>query len=215
MPPTPRILLLLVLLASLLCALTAVGGIVLGVIGQAWFVLAFEIVVLISGLMGVLVGIGKFRDAPALATLCVGGCVLVAALLSEPTFVARILQGASGAAQTIAGVNLRPWALARAGTGGGLIVLSALMVQVRRPSQSFPFLLRGALYAAPVIASVAALAIPGLRSTLATWPLTAIVALVLVAFFVLSALVSISAQNFIRAFEVAIPDHSSPPTAGA
>lgn len=213
MPPTPRFLLVIVLLASGACALSALGGIALGVLGAAWFLLAFEVIVLLAGIMGVLVGIGRFRDAPALATLCVGGCVLVAAVLSEPTFVARLLQGSAGAAQTIAGVSLLPWALARAATGAGLIAVSALIVLSRRPAQSAPFLLRGVLYGAPVFAILAALVVPSVRGSLSGLPLSAIVAIAIAGFFVLGALFSVSVHNIIRAFEVAIPDRSLAPGA--
>lgn len=215
MPPTPRFLLVLVLLASAACVLTALGGVALGVLGSAWFLLAFEIIVLMAGLMGVLVGLGRFRDAPALATLCVGGCVFVAAVLSEPTFVARVLQGSSGAAQSIAGFNLRPWALGRAGLGACLMVVSALIVLSRRPSLSLPFLIRGVLYGAPVLAILAALFVPPVRAALSGLPLSAIVAIAIVGFFVLGAFFSISVQNIIRAFEVAIPDRSLPPATNA
>lgn len=210
MPPTPKMLLLPVLLISALCLLSAIGGIVLGVRGGAWFLLAFEVVVLIAAFMGVLVGVGRFRDAPALATLCVGGCVFIAAVLSEPTFVARVLQGSASAAQTIAGVNLRAWALGRIGAGACLIGIAGLMVLVRWPSRSLPFLIRGALLGAPVVASLGVLVVPSIRAGLIGLPLTAIVSIVIVAFFVLGALFSASVQNLILAFDVGIPDRSVP-----
>jgi hypothetical protein len=215
MPPTPRILLLIVLLISAVCALTAVGGIVLGILGSAWFLVAFEVVVLFAGAMGVLTGVGRFREAPALATLCVGGCVFVAAVLSEPTFVARLLQGSSGAAQTIAGVSLRPLALGRAGAGALLIALSALMVLSRRPALSLPFLIRSVLCGAPVVAALASMFVPPVRQALSGLPLSAIVAIAIVGFFVLGALFSVSVQNLIRAFEVAIPDRTVSPLQNA
>ncbi len=205
MTQPPRLLLILVLLISLVCALSAIGGVVLAVLGDAWFLLAFEVVVLLASGMGLMIGLGKLRDAPALGTFCIGGCVLVAAVLSEPTLMARVLQGGSSAPKTIAGVNMLHWSLARICAGATLIIISALLVLSRRPAASIPFLVRSILFGLPVVATLSVLVAPPVRSTLVALPLAAIVAIVIAAFFVLGALFSVSAHNLIRAFEVAIP----------
>lgn len=211
-PKPPRLLLLSVLLLSLYCAATGAVGAALGVIGDAWFVFAFSLVTLLASLFGVAVGLGRSAEAPALATLCVGGCVFVGAVLAEPTFVARVLEGSSVQSRIIAGVNLRFWALSHVGVGAALIALSGLIVLARRPSESLRMLLRGALFAAPVVVCLGLLAAPSIRARVATLPQAVIVSLVIVAFFVLGVLLSIAVQNVIRAFEIAIPDAAGDPS---
>lgn len=211
MPSPPRPILLLILAISLVCGLTSLAGVALGFIGSAWFVLAFEVVTLAASVMGVLTGLGRFNDAPALAALCAGGCVFVAALLAEPTFAARLIQGDAGDSQVIAGVRLLPWAVARIAAGALLISLSALIVLIRRPRASLPLFLRGLAFLAIPAASLAALTFPGIRRSLDSLPGELLTALAIAGFFLFATLVSIALQHLIRAFEVAIDDESAAP----
>ncbi len=203
----PRPILLIILAISLLCGVTSLTGIALAALASAWFILAFEIVVLVASIMGALTGFARFNDAPALATLCTGACVFVAALLAEPTFAARLIQGGAGDSQIIAGVRILPWALARLAAGSLLIALSALIVLLRRPRASLPFLARGLASLAPILAALAAFLFPPVRSAMNSLPNELLAALAIAGFFLFATLFSIALQQLIQAFEVAIDHH--------
>ena len=83
--PTPIRMICLVI--SVLTALTALAGIVIGVVDRDPFLTAFEVVVLLASIFGVLAGAGKLRGLEAATMLCAGGTVFVAAVLSEPSVI--------------------------------------------------------------------------------------------------------------------------------
>ncbi len=191
------------LLISLACLLTAPGGIVLGVIGANWFLVAFEAVAFFSSVFGLLTAIGRFREAPALSLFCAGGSIMVAAMLAEPALVSRVLQGGTTAPAVIAGIPIAPFAIGRILAGALLVLLSAMTVLSRRPRQSLAYLVRGIVLGAPVAALGAVVLSARLRGMLPSLPGPLSVMLGVIGFFVVGALISLSAHNLIRAFEVA------------
>lgn len=216
MPGTPRPILMLTLLASLFCVITALGGIVLASIGQRWYMLAFEVCVLVTSVCGVLLGLGKLRAGPAMSIVCVGGVTLVGSILAEPAIVARVVQGSTSVIPPIAGVNIVPWVYARVLIGLGLVALAGLTVLLRKPRVSLPLLVKGVLLGLPVAASGAFVVVPGLRSMVLSLPTLGQIILAIVGFFVIGALVSLSGHCLIRAFEVgAMMDESEEPKPAA
>lgn len=210
MAPPPRIISLLALLASLFCALTALAGIPLAAMDQRWYMLAFEVVVLVSSSIGVLQGLGRVQTGPAIGMLCNGGVVCVAAILSEPTLVANVMQGSRNPIPPLLGISILPWILARLGTGAALIALSGLTVLLRKPGESFPLLVRGVLAGAPVVALAAAMVLPAVRGRFLALPGLAQVMLFIVGVFVVGVLVSISGHCIIRAFEIGAVSEPDP-----
>lgn len=204
----PRALLVTTGLVAAVVALSAVGGIVLGAMGRQWFLIAFDSVVLLSCGFAALLAVGKFRDAPALTTLIAAAATFTGAVLVEPSVATRFIQGGGGTTGTvIAGVPLIPLALARLVAAlalGGLAVLIALS---RRPKESAAYLLRAALLAAPLALVAGAVMVPGVRSWAMNLPSAAQTLVVILGFFVLGALFSVSVHNLIRAFEVALPEN--------
>ena len=68
----------------------------------AWFMLGFELVLVVGAVMGVLTGLGRFREGPAAAIACVAGVTLVASFL-----------GYLGAGRQLYGHDLLPPLVAR------------------------------------------------------------------------------------------------------
>lgn len=138
MPP-PRWISLLVTLLSGLIALWALVGAILSVAlapTPIWTLLGFEAVIAVAGGLGVFLGLGKYREAPALAIACVAGTILVGSFL-----------GYRGSAGAIGSLSLKPWIMGRLAIGLTLALLAALTVLVRN-RQSWPALFAGLAFAA-------------------------------------------------------------------
>jgi len=138
MPP-PRWISLLVTLLSGLTALWALVGAILSVTlapTPIWTLLGFETVIAVSGVLGVFLGLGKYREAPALALICVAGAILVGSFL-----------GYRGSAGAIGTLSLKPWIMGRLAVGLTLALLAALTVLVRS-RKSWPALFAGLAFAA-------------------------------------------------------------------
>ena len=136
------------LTVSAVLGLSALGGGVLAVSGSQplWFFLAFEIIVLVAAVFGVVVGRGRFSDAPALSLLCVAGSVAAATLF-----------GFLRARDTITVVDMQTVLLARWAACGVLGCIAGWTVLARRPAKSLPLLARGMVLAAIFFASLAAM----------------------------------------------------------
>lgn len=210
MPRTPRFILLIVLLIAAFGVLTSLAGIPLAFIAHRWYLLAFEAVVLVSCLSGVMLGAGRFPSGHALGMLSIGGVMVITGALSEPALVARFIQGGTSAAQPVAGVNIVPWLLARIGLGMALIALSGLIVLMRRPGLSLPLLIKGMLFGAPVLAVGVVFVSPSLRGRLTNLPDIAQVLLAIVGAAVIGTLITISGHCIIRAFEIGAIEETPP-----
>jgi len=208
----PKALLVLAGLLAALIALSAVGGIVLGVIGRQWFLIAFDTVVLVTCGFASLLALGRFRDAPALAALIGAGATFTGAVLVEPSVATRVIQGGGGATGTvIAGIPLIPLALARVGASFALGALGVLIALSRRPKQSIAYLVRAAILALPLAALAAAALVPAARQWANNLPGAVTVLAVIFGFFIFGALFAASVHCLIRAFEVNLPENDPPP----
>jgi len=202
--PKPARLLSLVICAA--TALSAVGGVVLGIVARSSdpFLWAFESVVLISSAGGVWAGLGKIRGAEAMAMFCTGGVVFVAAVLSAPALVTGLLQGGTGLSAQAGGINLVPWVLVRLLAAAALISLSGLVILLRSPRKSGALLLIGILTSTPVIALGAFVWLGPGRSAFASLDPAIQVFLASIGFIVIAALIAVSGHHVIRAFEIGI-----------
>ncbi len=155
-PPSPA-LRRAVLVLSLLLGASSLAGLGLALMGTSSIIigmLGFEVVVLVSAVIAILCGLGRFTNGYAMALACAAGTALGATLLgfldARPNFVsspdmARVLRGIVMARVLIA-VAL--------GALGALAVFS-------RNSSSWGSLGRGLLMAAPVVISGVLLAMFG------------------------------------------------------
>lgn len=130
------------MLIGLLSALTAawafVGVILAVTLPQTpiWTLFGFELVIAVSSLLGVLLGLGRFREAPALALACVAGTILVGSFL-----------GYRGSAGAVGSLSLKTWVVGRIAIGAVLAALAALTVLVRN-RKSWGALCLGAMFGA-------------------------------------------------------------------
>lgn len=114
--------------------------------GSAWFMLGFELCVLLAAVFGVLSGLGRFKKDVAMIWSCVAGCVAVSSFV-----------GALSAGRKLFDVGLEPWMAARF-AAAGVFVLTALFEATRaQAGRAWPLLLRGALCLLPVLVVAAAL----------------------------------------------------------
>jgi hypothetical protein len=143
-PTWTRGLVLLLSLALLVSGLAG-AGISLSQGRPLWFLLAFESLVVVSAMFGVMAARGRFAEAPALAILCVTG-----------TIVAASLFGYLGAGRLVSIVNMKYWLLGRCAAAAVLVMLAGWTVLSRQPRASMPLLIRGAAFGAVFLASVAA-----------------------------------------------------------
>lgn len=197
------------LILSGFCLLTAPGGMYIAATTGRWYMLAFEVIVLIASITGVLTGLGRLKSGPAMSMFATGGVVGVCAVLSEPNFVSRVVQGGGG--QTSAGFNLVPWIVARVLVGGGLVGLAGLTLLLRRARVSLPLLVKGVLLGLPVVCGAGAMLVPSVRAAVQSLSMVQSALLVVFGCFLVGALVSLSGHCLIRAFEVGVEDGSATP----
>lgn len=168
---------------------------------MAAFVMALELVVVLAGVFGVLVGLGRIRTGQAVTLLCVGAAGAVASQVGP-----LVVDG------QLAGVQLRPYALGRLALGAGLMLIAGLVVLSRKPGLSVPMLVKGVLWGTPLVAALAiSMGVGPLQSvkdsittTLGGLPNVAQIVAALAAFAAFCVLVSASAHYIIRAFIVGV-----------
>lgn len=137
---------LLVLILSGVVALSALAGgaIMLTTDKPSWFFVGFELVVVMAGVFGVLLGRGKFAEAPAMVLLCLAGAVGVGSVL-----------GYVGAGRNLAGVDLRLWVIGRVGAAGVFAALAGLTVLARRPGPAWKALGTGLVFGVLTLGTLA------------------------------------------------------------
>jgi len=129
-----------------LSAVTTAGLAVLNPAGPAWFMLGFELCVLLATVFGVLTALGRFQQGVAMIWICIAGCVAVASFV-----------GALSAGRKLFDIGLEPWVAARF-AAAGVFVLAALFEATRaQAGRAWPLLLKGASCLLPVLVVAAAL----------------------------------------------------------
>lgn len=167
---------------------------------KPWFLAGFEIVTLVVGVFGVLIGLGRVREGVPLALVCVAGGV-----------AAMSLFGYQGAGRAIVGLTSSPitlsgWLIARFAAAGMLIVCAGVVMIRRRLNVAVPVLAKG-------IGCLVALGVVGagmwtIRGTITAWQLPGAVMAMggLVLASVLIGLLAAGVHCTIRAFEMCAID---------
>jgi hypothetical protein len=142
---------------GLTCAavgLSALAGIVVSLLlgkivpgaKPAWTMLGFEIITLVSAVLGVLFAAGRFRDAPAMALVCVAGTVFSAAVCAH-----------IGVHGELGRFSIVPLTGGRVLAAALLAALGGTCVLVRDPA-SWRVFLKGAILGLPMLIGVGVLA---------------------------------------------------------
>lgn len=145
----------ILLVCLLVCGVLSLSGLVLGglaVVGSPtpWLTVAFEVLIVVAGLMGVLLGLGRFSEGPALGMVCVAGAVCVGALLGGVGSEWRVGGGVLGA-----GVGLKMPLMIRAGLCGVLVLLAGIVVLSRDWRRSRGHLVKGLLASVALVGLLA------------------------------------------------------------
>lgn len=119
-------------------------GLMLRTPKPSWFFVEFEVVIVAAAIFGVFLGMGRFREAPALTLVCIAGAIGFGSLL-----------GYLGAAKALLGVSLTPWLYARVGASVALAAVAGLNVLARHPGRSLPALSRGVIFGTVFVGVVA------------------------------------------------------------
>jgi hypothetical protein len=191
-----------VALLSAVVLASALAGMVASVAAPdrpAWALFGFEFVTGVAGVLGVIMGWGRFREAPGMALACIAATVLVAAALGYKSLQPPVLGG----------VSLRPFLLGRAACAVLLAATGAYCVLSRNP-RSWPMFFKGVALAMPLAAAAGVAAVPAARALVASMvgsSLLATIVSAVAAFVVLGVLACASAHLIIRAFELGCDDH--------
>ncbi len=129
-PPMPRGARPIASCASLVVLLSALAGVIAAALNSppVWFMLGFEAVIACASVFGVLVGLGRFRDGPALALLCVAGTIAAGSLLGFLAGRGNIGLGPGWFLRLL---------LARVALSAIIAATAGWIVLVRRPQLSF------------------------------------------------------------------------------
>ncbi len=194
-----------VLIASFVGGLVAVAGAGYALMGFERPVLGmfgFELVAAIAGALGVMIGLGRFREGFGLGALCVAGTFVAAALFG-------LYLDANANVSTAEGTRMVKLAiLAHVGCGGLIAALGGIAVLVRS-RRSWGTLAKGVLIATPAV-MIAAWLLRTNASALTTelGPNASMARAigVIIGAFLLMVLFSVGAHLCIRAFEITRPD---------
>ena len=167
LPPTPahRRICVAVLVLSAVALLSVGVAVYLGAFALTqvlYAYLGFELVVLVSAVLGVCAGLGCFRPGYSMAVLCVAGAIGSATLLGFLDLRANLLQRAD--------LNNLMYGLVatRIAVAGCLLVLAGFDVLIRKPG-GFGHIAKGIVLLVPVLVAAGLVVVrPGLYSPLTT-----------------------------------------------
>jgi len=208
-----NLLLWIVAIASLAAIGAGIAGAVLTGRAGAWLTFAFQLTVVITGVLGVLQGIGKIRGAPSMAALCVAGTFFVAGFLGYygaggSIAFGSLLRGDLGAFND---GKLPSWVLLLemgaacvAGAVAGLLALG------RSPKESWKQLVLGLALGAPVVIGAAAAYKMHLVSRVMSLNMIVSTVILVVLFVLVVGLLSASGNAIIKAFSAGLPDLDNP-----
>lgn len=212
-PGFPLALRAVVALLSLIVGGSAIAGIVVASRQGPPILVGFEAVILLASAFSFLIGLGYFRQAPAMGVFITGGAVLVGACLGEPRLVLRFM-GNPGTGVPPGGVDLLPYAYARLAVALAFFALGAFIVLIQRPMKSFRRLAVGLALALPLALMALAFTNASIRSTILSLNGIALAGVIVVLMIVVLGLVAASGHAIIRAFEAGLPEHADDQTTG-
>jgi hypothetical protein len=203
----PRFILMLTLIGSAALLVSAAVGTIAGLRGQEYFFAGFELVLAISGFIGVFIGMGRFNQGPSVAIACVAGATAMCSLLGYVTLGGEILLGGRliGAHGEVLGVDVFGFFMLRMFVAGVLAAMAGLVLVLRDPKRSVPMLVRGIVLGVPVVVALGLwVAVPGFRTMVLGWHVLVQVFLGSIGLMVGIGLVSASGHCLIRAFEIGV-----------
>jgi len=193
-------------LLSVVVAISAVAGLVIAIRQGPPILVGFEAIVLLATIFSAFIGLGKFREAPAMGILIAGTAIFTGAILGE-TDVFLVLRGIGRGAAT-SGVDILPYAIVRLCIGLVFIAMGGMIVLLQKPGRSFALLFRGILLAIPIAAIGVALSWGPTRSVIFGLNGYILAGLALIAIFIFGGFLAASGHWIIRAFEAGLPDIS-------
>ncbi|GJM19197.1 MAG: hypothetical protein DHS20C14_14100 [Phycisphaeraceae bacterium] len=198
-----------------LSTLAGAGYAMLGFPRPVYGTFGFEVVATVAAVIGVLLGLGKFRTGFGLACLCVAGTFLTDAVFGLYLDANANINDAAGTRA------LNKLILARVAAAGIIAGLGGLAV-LQRSGRSWGYLLKGLLIASPAIAAVGAAWLTTTRLSAGAWVSTkwsdamgaelgttgsmARSVAMVAGSLVLMVMFSVGAHLCIRAFEITRPD---------
>ncbi len=190
------------------------GGVGLSALGLAfagvtmadrpiWILFGFELITLVGAITGLFFALGRFRDGPALALVCVAATFFVASVLGWLSARGTPFLGANQ------GQLLKAWLFGRIGASG-LLVLMASWLVLSRGGRTWQYASRAAIAGAPVLLLLlAAVLLRGkLSSAIGSFPNWALGGIGLIVGVGFGALVCAALHCTIRAFEEGRPRQS-------
>jgi hypothetical protein len=141
-----------VLAVSAVVGVSALWGVwdAVGQKPQVWALLGFEIVTLVASVLGVLVGLGRFREAPALSTFSVAGTIFASATLGRFSAIVTRATDAGSEGQAFRQMLKDPMFDARF-LAAALLAVLALCLAFGKDGRSWRKLLAGITAAVPVL----------------------------------------------------------------
>ncbi len=161
------------------------GGTVATMWRPAWFLLGFELLVILAGILNILLARGRFGSVP-FGLICVAGTIAVASLF-----------GYLGSGGTVWGIALKPLLFARVGLAL-LIVALAGTIQLHARPAGVKLLFRGIILAAAAV-GLGLLAYV-LRNSVGSWSEILVLSLLMLGFVAVVGLIAASIDCLIRAF---------------
>lgn len=209
----------IVLVVSLLVGLTAAWGAIDAVRTEpkVWGLLGFEAVTLVTAALGVLVGLGRPRESPALAAACIGATVFAAATLGRFSAIVTRAQETVSEGQAVR-LLIRDGMFEGRLAAALLLVAVAVVLALGADRRAWRRLVVGAVMAVPVLAALVWLVGPGLSWLVAPVESSAglvRVVLALVGGLAITILAAAAADQVIRAFQDRLPPLGAPRKGGA
>jgi len=202
----PIALRLLCLIIAVPVALSAIAGTAYAIKNNLTLLTGFEISTLFASMFCVLIGLGKFKDAPAIGMLIAAGAILTAAALGDPA-LGTFIRSRGNAQPTPGTLNLVPFALARVAAAAAFAMLATCTALAQKPATSLRFLFSGIALMTPLAGIVAAVAVGSIRSAILGLNGITLAAIVVTTMIVAIAFLAASGHMLIKAFEVGMPEN--------
>lgn len=207
--PSRRPLRLVVVAVCALVGLSALWGGFDAIRGEprVWGLLGFEIVTLAAAGLGVLVGLGRPREAPGLALACVGASVFAAATLGRFSAIVTRAAGTVSEGQAVRQLVRDPVFDSRLAAAGVLVVI-AVFLALGSDRTAWKRLAVGAGLLVPVVGALGWLFGPGMNwlvSPVESSGGVARIAVGLVGGIGLTIVAAVGIHQVIGAFEAGLP----------
>lgn len=202
-----------VLAVSVLVGLSALWGgyEAVAVEPKVWGLFGFEAVTLVAAGLGVLVGLGRPREAPALSAACIGATVFAAATLGRFSAIVTRSDSTFSGGQAVTRLLRDPMFDGRL-VAAAVLMLIAVMLAFGTDRRSWRKFVTGIVLAVPVVAAGAWLAGPGKSWLLEGETAGGSMVRVLVGVFgglALTLMAAASVHQTVRAFEIRLPEPPS------